>query len=79
MATKKSPKKTSLKKLSIKLHREIYKEAAVKEAAREYSALADFSISGSGAYITAVITPKGGVPAERVEAEFVNMALCNSI
>ena len=71
--------KKNLQRSSIKLHREIYKEVAVKEAARAYSAFASFSFSGQGKYITAVITSKSGTLPEHIAEEFANMALLNSI
>jgi len=71
--------KKNRQKSSIKFHREIYKEAAVKEAARAYSAFAGFSFSNEGRYIKAVIILKSGTLPEHIAEEFANMALFNSI
>jgi len=81
MAAKKNLKKVEKKrqKASIKLHREIYREAAVKEAVRAYSGFARFACSGQGKYVRVVITPKNGPVPEHLADEFLNMVLCNSI
>ena len=64
---------------SIKFHREIYKEAAVRSAARDYAAFALFAISREGVYIKAVITPKASAAPQSLEEEFINRVLINSI
>ena len=71
--------KKSRQRSSINFHREIYKEAAVKEAARAYSAFASFSFLSEGKYIKVVIDLKSGTLPEHVAEEFANMALFNSI
>lgn len=81
MAARQKLKKAgkSPQKASVKFHREIYKEAAIKAAALAYSDFASFSFSSQGEYIKADITRKKGSSLENLEDEFVNMALFNSI
>ncbi|HNW45318.1 MAG TPA: HxsD-like protein [Elusimicrobiales bacterium] len=74
MAEKRKPKK-----VSVKFHCEIYKEAGVKAAAQAYSGFAGFTVTRKGSYILAVITPKGGELPATLEGEFINRALFNSI
>ena len=64
---------------SVKFHSGIYREAAVRAAARDYASFAVFAISKEGVYIKAVITPKAAATPERLEEEFINRALINSI
>ena len=71
--------KRSLKKVSVKLHREIYKEKAVLAAAQAYAGLAGFRITVKGAYLLAVIIAGGKTLPECLAADFVNRALFNSI
>ena len=71
--------KKSLKKVSVKLHREIYKEKAVHAAAQAYADFASFRITGKGAYLLAVLTARGKILPAHLEAEFLNRALFNSI
>ncbi|HAF95751.1 MAG: hypothetical protein A2021_07055 [Elusimicrobia bacterium GWF2_52_66] len=74
MAAKKRAKKSV-----IRFHREIYKEAAVKAAARDYAGFACFSISWEGVYIKTVITPKDAALPACLTEEFANRVLFNSI
>ncbi|MCX5792301.1 MAG: HxsD-like protein [Elusimicrobia bacterium] len=77
MAPGKKAKKK--KKLSLRFHRGIYKEAAVKAAAADYAAFACFAVSREAAYTKVVITPKEAELPSCFAQEFSNRALLNSI
>ena len=71
--------KKNRQKISVKFHSEIYKMAAVKEAASTYSDFARVTLSVKGSYIEAVIIPKDEFFSARLKEEFSNRALFNSI
>lgn len=77
MAQAKKAKKK--KKLSLRFHRGIYKEAAVKAAAADYAAFACFALSREAEYTRVVITPKEPALPACFAQEFANRALFNSI
>ncbi|OGR74458.1 MAG: hypothetical protein A2089_06970 [Elusimicrobia bacterium GWD2_63_28] len=65
------------KRTTVKFHSAVYSERGVKAAAEAYADFASVAVSRRGAYITAVITPAPGSPAELAD-EFSNCALFNS-
>lgn len=71
--------KAKAKRLSVKLHAEVYTEAGARQAAAAYADFAEIVITVRGAYIEAAIAPRGAALPPRLLEEFLNQALANSI
>lgn len=65
--------------LSVKLHRAVYPEAAVRAAAKELAGVAEFAIARRGDYTLVRAAARGAALPPDTEEEFLNRVLVHTI